>query len=472
MAYLIDQNFLGLLLAALFMGLAGWAWHARQSAGREQELERERARLLKEIVALTSGEAPAPGELAPADHDMEMLRMRADIASSRIAELERALDGQRLRADEAAERAAALEPAAAQVKVQADELARLRDQLQAMEGERLSFADTPTISQEAVSAQAWRLRYFEKRTAYLEDHARGDGALAAALIAPPSPPVLVSQPAPHPEPAPVAAPEVSAQRIDWRTRYLEARIKYLEDEVRAPAADPAPPPQPPAEPVAEAAPAQDALHWRMMYLEKRAAYLQGEAAALPAAKDEASALAGRLSASEQAAQAARAARAGAETEAERLKWRTRYLEARLRHFASLQAEAASMVEVEEAPVADAGTAPEETIAAAAPSPQVAPLVAPGLEVRPPALPAARNGAPDDFTLIEGVSPMQQSTLNSLGVYHFDQIAAWTPANVAWVDQYLRLRGRIIEEEWVEQAGELARGIGVARAERERELEEA
>jgi len=71
-----------------------------------------------------------------------------------------------------------------------------------------------------------------------------------------------------------------------------------------------------------------------------------------------------------------------------------------------------------------------------------------------------------------VSLLQQSTLNSLGIYHFDQIAAWTPANIAWVDQYLRLRGRIIEEEWVEQADDLARGIGVARAERERELEEA
>ncbi len=53
--------------------------------------------------------------------------------------------------------------------------------------------------------------------------------------------------------------------------------------------------------------------------------------------------------------------------------------------------------------------------------------------------------------------MQHNTLNFLGVYHFDQIAAWTPANVAWVDQYLRLRGRITRERWVEQAGELARG---------------
>jgi NADH-quinone oxidoreductase subunit E len=52
--------------------------------------------------------------------------------------------------------------------------------------------------------------------------------------------------------------------------------------------------------------------------------------------------------------------------------------------------------------------------------------------------------------------MQQTTLYSLGVFHFDQIAAWSEENVAWVDQYLRLQGRIGEEEWVEQARDLAR----------------
>ena len=81
--------------------------------------------------------------------------------------------------------------------------------------------------------------------------------------------------------------------------------------------------------------------------------------------------------------------------------------------------------------------------------------------KPPVLAAPRNGAPDDLTLIEGVSALQQSTLYALGVYHFDQIAAWAPENVAWVDNYLRLRGRIDEEEWVEQAGSLARELAGA-----------
>jgi NADH-quinone oxidoreductase subunit E len=77
-------------------------------------------------------------------------------------------------------------------------------------------------------------------------------------------------------------------------------------------------------------------------------------------------------------------------------------------------------------------------------------------VKPAVLASARNGAPDDLTLIDGVSLQQQSTFYSLGVFHFDQIAAWTPDEAAWVDQYLRLAGRIEDEEWIEQAGELAR----------------
>ena len=70
----------------------------------------------------------------------------------------------------------------------------------------------------------------------------------------------------------------------------------------------------------------------------------------------------------------------------------------------------------------------------------------------------RQAVPEKLVLliIDGVSLQQQSTLYSLGVFHFDQIAAWTPDQVAWVDNYLRLRGRIADQEWLEQADELAR----------------
>ena len=110
-----------------------------------------------------------------------------------------------------------------------------------------------------------------------------------------------------------------------------------------------------------------------------------------------------------------------------------------------------------------GPTTDEFVAVEPEAPAPEPLVPAGAEERPATLPGARGGAPDDLTLIEGVSPMQQTTLYSLGIFHFDQVAAWTPANVAWVDKYLRLRGRITEEEWVEQADDLAReGVLVAR----------
>jgi NADH-quinone oxidoreductase subunit E len=60
-------------------------------------------------------------------------------------------------------------------------------------------------------------------------------------------------------------------------------------------------------------------------------------------------------------------------------------------------------------------------------------------------------------MIGGVGPKIEGTLHDLGIFHFDQIARWTDAEVAWVDQYLAFRGRIGRERWVEQAQALARG---------------
>ncbi|MEM7042891.1 MAG: hypothetical protein AAF543_08780, partial [Pseudomonadota bacterium] len=78
-------------------------------------------------------------------------------------------------------------------------------------------------------------------------------------------------------------------------------------------------------------------------------------------------------------------------------------------------------------------------------------------VRPEALPSARGGVADDLKKISGVGPKLERTLNGLGIYHFSQIAAFTPDNVAWVDRHLRFKGRIEREKWIEQAKILAEG---------------
>jgi NADH-quinone oxidoreductase subunit E len=72
--------------------------------------------------------------------------------------------------------------------------------------------------------------------------------------------------------------------------------------------------------------------------------------------------------------------------------------------------------------------------------------------------AAPRGRPDDLLVIKGIGPVILRQLHELGVYHFDQIAAWTPAEVAWVGTRLSFPGRIDREGWVAQAAELARTV--------------
>jgi NADH-quinone oxidoreductase subunit E len=90
---------------------------------------------------------------------------------------------------------------------------------------------------------------------------------------------------------------------------------------------------------------------------------------------------------------------------------------------------------------------------AAPKPAAAaPEVA---ESEPELLKAARGGQADDLKRISGVGPKLEGVLNDLGFYHFDQIAAWGPAEVAWVDARLTFKGRIERDDWIAQAKALA-----------------
>ena len=76
---------------------------------------------------------------------------------------------------------------------------------------------------------------------------------------------------------------------------------------------------------------------------------------------------------------------------------------------------------------------------------------------PALLSAPREGGADDLKQLKGVGPKLEQTLHELGVYHFDQIAGWTEAQIAWVDDRLKFRGRIQRDGWVEQAKTLAAG---------------
>jgi NADH-quinone oxidoreductase subunit E len=78
--------------------------------------------------------------------------------------------------------------------------------------------------------------------------------------------------------------------------------------------------------------------------------------------------------------------------------------------------------------------------------------------RPAALETARDGQPDNLKMIKGVGPKLEALLHGMGFYHFDQIAAWSDAEIAWVDQNLKgFKGRVSRDGWVEQARTLAQG---------------
>ena len=65
--------------------------------------------------------------------------------------------------------------------------------------------------------------------------------------------------------------------------------------------------------------------------------------------------------------------------------------------------------------------------------------------------AKKPAAPDDLKVISGIGPKLEQVLNGLGVWTFAQIAAWTPAEVAWVDDTLGFKGRIGRDDWIGQA---------------------
>ena len=67
---------------------------------------------------------------------------------------------------------------------------------------------------------------------------------------------------------------------------------------------------------------------------------------------------------------------------------------------------------------------------------------------------ARPSKPSDLKAIAGVGPKLEKVLNGLGIWTFAQIAAWTPEEIAWVEDYLSLKGRVGRDEWTRQAAAL------------------
>jgi predicted flap endonuclease-1-like 5' DNA nuclease len=100
--------------------------------------------------------------------------------------------------------------------------------------------------------------------------------------------------------------------------------------------------------------------------------------------------------------------------------------------------------------AEAAPAPQ-----AASAPGAAPAAGPG--TGSPFL-EAPEGPADDLSRIKGIGPKLSARLAELGVFHYAQIAAWTPEQLALVDAQLgTFQGRPERDQWQAQARLLAAG---------------
>ncbi len=77
--------------------------------------------------------------------------------------------------------------------------------------------------------------------------------------------------------------------------------------------------------------------------------------------------------------------------------------------------------------------------------------------KPQGIDKARAGKPDDLKRISGIGPKNEKVLHELGIFHFDQIAAWSNDEINWIDTHLKFNGRIMREEWKQQSKLLADG---------------
>ena len=105
----------------------------------------------------------------------------------------------------------------------------------------------------------------------------------------------------------------------------------------------------------------------------------------------------------------------------------------------------------------------ESAAAAAPSPaRESPPARPQPTVQPPVAPAvspppAAAVGPQDLKRIRLIDAGLETGLNKLGVNRYEQIAAWNRADVKRVSEALGIKGRINQENWIEQALVLSKG---------------
>lgn len=152
-----------------------------------------------------------------------------------------------------------------------------------------------------------------------------------------------------------------------------------------------------------------------------------------------------------------------------MKWRNRYLEARVKFLEDQSAAAPLAAGLAGAAVGAAIAAPKaEAVTNENFTPSALSTLS-GDELEAATLAAAANAKapprsrkrsnPDDLLLIDGVGPKNNAWLNDQGIYYFHQIATMEINQVAWLAENLPTFGsRVYRENWVAQCTNLARGL--------------
>jgi len=68
--------------------------------------------------------------------------------------------------------------------------------------------------------------------------------------------------------------------------------------------------------------------------------------------------------------------------------------------------------------------------------------------KPELLSQPHKGIKDNLTDIKGIGPKVEEKLNAAGIYHFEQIANWTEANMLWLEEHTLLASRVKKEAWI------------------------
>lgn len=80
-----------------------------------------------------------------------------------------------------------------------------------------------------------------------------------------------------------------------------------------------------------------------------------------------------------------------------------------------------------------------------------------LDNKPLVMSSPKPSGKDNLKKIKGIDSQIEADLNSLGIYHFEQIASWSSKNCDWIEAFLLQPGCAKNNQWTEQAKILKSG---------------